>query len=102
MPYTKGPWNLDSEDWIEASHPDKDGQKIAVIEYAGCGTHEAYFPNEADKALVVSAPELYEALKELIKCNDTAGSDPAVSQWIGSPVRKQCVDLLAKLKEIEE
>jgi len=60
MAYTKGPWNLNSEDWIEASHTDNDGQKIAVIEYGGCGSHEAFFPNEADKALVVSAPDLLE------------------------------------------
>lgn len=95
MSYTKGPWKLDEDGWISDSNDNE------IMSYLGCGSHQAYIEKEGDGKLLIHAPDLYEALKEIVKCNDLAGSDPAVSQWINSPVYKQCHALLDKLKEIE-
>lgn len=51
--YTPGPWVEDEYKggWIEG-----------VVEYAGCGSHEAEWTSEANKRLAFAAPELLEAL----------------------------------------
>jgi hypothetical protein len=53
--HTKGPWEA-SDGWLYGAGDE------AVCEYAGCGTHEAVWPNPADLALAQAAPELLEAL----------------------------------------
>lgn len=52
--YTPGPWVEDEYKggWIEG-----------VVEYAGCGSHEAEWTSEANKRLAFAAPELLEALR---------------------------------------
>ena len=54
--HTPGPWIADEDGWIKGG----DGE---VIEYAGCGSHEAYWNKQEDKALVLAAPDLLEALE---------------------------------------
>lgn len=58
--HTPGPWIADEDGWIKGG----DGE---VIEYAGCGSHEAYWNKQEDKALVLAAPDLLEALEQLIE-----------------------------------
>lgn len=58
--HTPGPWEDAREGWIDSF----DGQ--SVIEYAGCGSHEALYGNPADKTLILAAPDLLEACESLI------------------------------------
>ncbi|MAG68407.1 MAG: hypothetical protein CMK74_21435 [Pseudomonadales bacterium] len=57
--FTAGPWVADGYGWIAAESGE------SVVDYAGCGSHEACWDNPADRALVLSAPELYVALERL-------------------------------------
>lgn len=54
MAHTPGPWKLDEDGFIDG-----------VNEYAGCGSHQCDWNSEDDKALVLAAPELLEALEEI-------------------------------------
>jgi hypothetical protein len=61
--HSPGPWRKRLfhdkwEGWIE------DAQGNPVIQYAGCGSHEASWNNPKDIDLVFAAPEMLEALKE--------------------------------------
>jgi len=57
---TPGPWEIDSEGFITTV-----GKYESITEYAGCGSHEVLWHNEADKALVIAAPTMLEALEGL-------------------------------------
>lgn len=52
MSYTKGPWRYDEDSWIIGPNYED------VMQYAGCGSHEAQIDNPADKTLILAAPEL--------------------------------------------
>lgn len=91
MKYTKSPWQIGHDGWVTG------GDGSLVISYLGCGSHEAYFDKEEDKKLVESAPELYECFKELLFKIDNQGK----SEFLESALRKRCLTLLDKLKEIE-
>jgi hypothetical protein len=62
MAYTQGKWILDEDGFISVANSDS-----YVIDYAGCGSHECHWENEADKALVLAAPELLEALRNVVR-----------------------------------
>lgn len=55
--HTHGPWAFDEDRFIVGR-----GGKV-VVEYAGCGSHMASWPNKANKALVLAAPDMLEVLK---------------------------------------
>lgn len=57
--YTKGPWHISSDGWICGA------DDVSVSEYAGCGSHEAEYKNPNDKCLIISAPDLLEALEDM-------------------------------------
>ena len=57
--FTPGPWGDDGGGWIVGPNG------VRVSEYAGCGTHDAEWPNPADQRLAIAAPELLEVL---VKC----------------------------------
>jgi hypothetical protein len=68
--FTPGPWRCSKGGWIS----DKSGN--AVIEYAGCGSHKADYPNGADRHLIAAAPDLYAALQNLVDfCDFFKSSD---------------------------
>lgn len=62
MAHTQGKWILDTDGFISVANSDS-----YVIDYAGCGSHECHWQNEADKALVLAAPELLEALRNVVR-----------------------------------
>lgn len=63
--HTPGPWTMALDGgWIDGPGD------TTVVEYAGCGSHEAEWSNPADKALVLAAPALLEALKLLLEDSD--------------------------------
>ncbi len=81
--HTPGPWIADEDGWIA------DSSGTYVVDYAGCGTHEAYWSNPADKALVLAAPDLLEALQELrYACTDKAEmmADAAIEKALGKAI----------------
>lgn len=62
-PHTPPPWVPSSDGWIVG--PDN----VDVVEYQGCGSHSAYWPNPKDFLLVLSAPKMakvVEAAREFI------------------------------------
>jgi hypothetical protein len=68
--HTPGPWQAEEVTihYTENTRPTgwingPDGKP--VVEYGKCGSHEAVWPNPADKLLALAAPEMYEALKML-------------------------------------
>jgi len=57
--HTKGPCIEE----VDPDYPDQpSGWIVGVVEYAGCGSHEAKWTSEANKRLALSAPDLLEAL----------------------------------------
>jgi hypothetical protein len=66
--HTPGPWQLADYGWI--SGPSGDG----VVEYDGCGSHAAQWPNKADLALVLAAPELLEACRLFLDAMRSIGA----------------------------
>lgn len=58
--HTPGPWKESPDGWINGENG------TTIIEYAGCGSHQAYWVNDADKNLVLAAPELLEALEAVV------------------------------------
>ena len=57
--FTPGPWSSDESGWIYAPG------EAEVCVYAGCSSHAAYWPNEADRRLALAAPEMFEALRNI-------------------------------------
>lgn len=55
--HTKGPWIHDGDGWITAESGE------SVVDYAGCGSHEADWRNPSDLQLALAAPDLLEALE---------------------------------------
>jgi hypothetical protein len=68
--HTPGPWIATAGGWID------DANGIPVVQYESCGSHAAEWTNPADRELVLAAPELLEALKEVLE-NCTAGFAPS-------------------------
>lgn len=63
---TKGPW-------VECEYGG--GWIKDVVEYAGCGSHEAERLSEENKRLVMAAPELLEdAVRRVRECGDCNGT----------------------------
>lgn len=65
--HTPGPWIAELDDFTEEPTgwiADATG-KLMVVQYAGCGSHKADW-DEADLRLVLAAPELLEALSDLL------------------------------------
>jgi hypothetical protein len=66
--HTPGPWRAYVTEWGDQS--EETGWIVGangewVSEYAGCGSHDAAW-NEADFTLALAAPELLEALQNLV------------------------------------
>ena len=57
--HTTGPWTVDDCGWIESACGE------SVVEYSGCGSHEALWDKQALN-IVLAAPDLLEALSEII------------------------------------
>lgn len=70
--HTPGPWVSDSEGWINSASGE------VVCEYAGCGSHEAEWWNRSNLALVLSAPDLLDALEALVECPTLGARDRAI------------------------
>ena len=58
--HTPGPWLDDEGGWI------KSASGKPIVEYLGCGSHEAEWANPADKSLALAAPDLMEALSNMV------------------------------------
>ena len=67
MPHTPGPWHAaKKQGWINAAN----GRR-KIVQYAGCGSHAAEWPNPDDYKLAVAAPDLLTAAKaKLADCED--------------------------------
>ena len=84
--HTPGPWA-----WSDGSSPPRhqygDGswlqsQSGMVLDYAGCGSHECKVTH-ADARLIAAAPELLEAMQEIVcaaDCNGWEELDPLLSK----------------------
>lgn len=57
--HTPAPWVEEVDKYATNG---KTGWIVGVVEYAGCGSHEAEWTSEANKRLALSAPDLLEAL----------------------------------------
>lgn len=71
--HTPSPWTEELDEdvptgWIN-------GPNGPVLEYEGCGSHQAHWRNPADKKLVLAAPDLLKALKKAERFID-AHSEP--------------------------
>jgi hypothetical protein len=69
--HTPGPWVEETREYHgeQTDAPTgwiKGAGGVSVVEYSGCGSHEAYWPNPADIALVLAAPDLLEALNLVV------------------------------------
>jgi len=75
--HTEGTWAACEDGWIEGANGE------TVCEYAGCGSHAAEW-NEADLNLVLAAPDLLEALSEVVEEADsyTARTGKPVYNWL--------------------
>lgn len=80
--HTPGPWKISSDGFIERDiETTYDTYEDAIVnDYKGCGTHECEWVNEADKALVSSAPELFESLKDLVNLCENTLSSPVLDR----------------------
>lgn len=67
--HTAGPWIEDDGGWIcnEAG--------ASIIEYEGCGSHKAEWPNPCDRVLVLAAPDLLRVLMDLYDHGYTTCAD---------------------------
>lgn len=65
--------------WVEEIDPDYPDQPtgwiVGVVEYAGCGSHEAKWTSKANKRLALSAPDLLEALQALMEPREEGRDD---------------------------
>lgn len=55
--------------WVEEVCPysgEPTGWIVGVVEYAGCGSHEAEWSSEENKRVALAAPDLLEALEALV------------------------------------
>lgn len=68
-------WVAAEDGWID----DVEGR--SVVQYAGCGSHEAEWASPEAKAIALAAPELLEALQRLVDAVDpeSTGWDEAVA-----------------------
>lgn len=71
--HTPSPWTEELDEdvptgWIN-------GPNGPVLEYEGCGSHQAHWRNPADKKLVLAAPDLLKALKALTQWAKVAACD---------------------------
>ena len=69
--FTPGPWNDVNEGWAKHSILEADGGFVAEIELGAENL-------EANKSLIASAPELYEALELILSDEDYSGSVDAL------------------------
>lgn len=113
MSYTKGPWYLlqtDGADFTAIStknkmpmceyRTNKDGSPkptVMDLDNEVLGSSEWLRASEEDLTLMSASPELYECFKELLFKIDNQGK----SEFLESALRKRCLTLLDKLKEIE-
>lgn len=59
--------------WVEAICPyrgEPTGWIVGVVEYAGCGSHEAEWSSEENKRIALAAPDLLEALDVIAKASE--------------------------------
>ena len=75
--FTPGPWYWDTDNgWLVADDPDDELFGFIVLAPDIDNARIAVDPNEPDARLIAAAPELYEALKnlvsEIIKMDDAA------------------------------
>lgn len=65
--HTPAPWVEEVDKYATNG---KTGWIVGVVEYAGCGSHEAEWTSEANKRLALAAPDLLEALQALMEPHD--------------------------------
>lgn len=66
--HTPGPWIAEISEFANEQTGWINGfEGKPIVEYAGCGTHYASWPNPADLLLAAAAPELLEALETILE-----------------------------------
>ena len=79
--HTPGPWSWQQGFRVEGNAVGRQFEGIDgpgdeyVLEYADCGSHEVWVDNPADARLIAAAPELLEALRELLAFVDGSIDD---------------------------
>lgn len=65
--HTPGPWSQERNGWIAGANGE------SVIEYEGCGSHTACWPNPHDMHLVLAATEMLQCLNDVLPHLESIG-----------------------------